>query len=64
MWLNTPHFCQSIRAWAQDRVTIETLVIALFHDLSTEREVQMPKPGQDILSTSAEIPACIPLQRL
>jgi type II secretory pathway predicted ATPase ExeA len=29
-------------ALAKDRVTIETLVIALFHDLSTEREVQIP----------------------
>jgi type II secretory pathway predicted ATPase ExeA len=29
-------------ALAKDRVTIHTLVIALFHDLSTEREVQIP----------------------
>jgi type II secretory pathway predicted ATPase ExeA len=29
-------------ALAKDRVTIETLVIALFHDLSTEREVKIP----------------------
>jgi type II secretory pathway predicted ATPase ExeA len=29
-------------ALAKDRVTIETLVIALFHDLSTEREIKIP----------------------
>ena len=29
-------------ALAKDRVTIETLVIAMFHDLSTEREVYIP----------------------
>ena len=29
-------------ALAKDRITIETLVIALFHDLSTEREVYIP----------------------
>jgi type II secretory pathway predicted ATPase ExeA len=29
-------------ALAKDRITIETLVIALFHDLSTEREVAIP----------------------
>jgi type II secretory pathway predicted ATPase ExeA len=29
-------------ALAKDRITIETLVIAMFHDLSTEREVAIP----------------------
>jgi type II secretory pathway predicted ATPase ExeA len=33
-------------ALAKDRVTIQTLVIALFHDLSTEREVQIPAQAE------------------
>lgn len=33
-------------ALAKDRVTIQTLVIALFHDLSTERDVQIPAQAE------------------
>jgi type II secretory pathway predicted ATPase ExeA len=33
-------------ALAKDRVTIQTLVVALFHDLSTERDVQIPAQAE------------------
>src|ERR687891_255971 len=33
-------------ALAKDRVTIQTLVVALFHDLSSEREVQIPAQSE------------------
>ena len=37
-------------ALAKDWVTIQTLVVALFHDLSSEREVQIPAQSEKRLA--------------